>query len=353
MATTLSALVLAAVFGFQETQGSPDQSQLIKETHAREQKVIDSRASIKSGIVKIVVKRLVNKGEPGTGEFHKKKHIFFSGEKFRYDTWTMLPDGETVKTQAILTPDSLISDSLHSDHGRIGVFPDRLGGGLGMECLDPRTLGMSFELIDQSRLASLSALLLRTNIDQLTWSEGVEDGVRVSKVHWRASDSEIESEYWLALDQGMQIVHFWVGAPLPDGKVEEVLDCKLKRDDNGIWFPSRVTQKTIKAGKTHWHDVVIVESAELNVDVDPKVFTIPGLELAEGRVVNKNHEDFIWTNGELVSHNLAMAELQKQGRSGSFFRVWIVLVIGGLVLVTTGLIYHFTRRGTEVAAVKR
>ncbi len=108
------------------------------------------------------------------------------------------------------------------------------------------------------------------------------DGVLNHRIHILARhEPDVTCTMWLCPERE--------GLPsriVQKGPSEYRLDIVWKQWD-GTWFPERLEQMSINpAGEESKRMVVSVEFAEFNIDIDPQVFTLSGLEMPIGQLID-------------------------------------------------------------------
>ncbi len=256
-----------------------------------ERNALAARQELRSGRLKIHASRWsATDGDDRIVEF--EYDIVFDGERIRFDRRQSVlhAKGESVEMPP---PDKylglddrcmLYSDTL-STSGRITAVTIQETRGTAYRVpvfkgaqFDPRLLGV---------MPSHSAVLYGLPIEEfLGRADRVKSVVREEKVNgervWRIDNTYrpgIKARMWIAPRQSFGLVR--AEAELL-GRTHSI-QCKLRQDAaSGLWFPESVVYQERLKNKVIMEEVLTVEEAEFNVDIDADVFTMAAMDMPSG-----------------------------------------------------------------------
>jgi len=309
-------LVLSLTLAFSEGRlvgGEPVQAKA--EILATEAGIVQARKDLHSGRVVIRLHYNVFPRSPAATRVDRRYKVSFKGDKWRADVERVdLSKGTSVPlSKTVWTNDHFIRD--FGNDQAMQLFGGKTKPTGAFEIPDPRRLGLVawfFETINQH---GFDAYLLRPNREDLRSEPGVDEGGRpIEKVTYSVGRGEHKPafEYWLtASDQGRQPIYMAVKSGEGDRSYEQSIRTKLKSyPQPGIWYPSEVTFRIISGGKLQTEEVATVEEAAFNQELPDSVFSIEGLGLAIGRVINSDGHFLIWDGRSLVPEGPFAARAQ-------------------------------------------
>jgi hypothetical protein len=167
---------------------------------------------------------------------------------------------------------------------------------------DARLLGLvawSFTTINSG---GYEAHFLRADREQFEIQSGSDNGEPVWKVRYRITGRQDPTftEYWLASDKGGLPVSIEVWTGENDKRSGESLKAKLGQyAPKGIWFPKEVVFRKFHGAKVRIEEIATVEEAQFDKAIPDGTFTLSGLGLPKGRVVDVDGRLMIWTGERL------------------------------------------------------
>jgi hypothetical protein len=278
----------------------------------------------------------------------KRFVTYFEGEKIRCDREVSGHRGQMVFSQ---------DTYIRADEGDryVAVFGPNTrpkdSGGLP----DPRRLGIVPWFYDSINIFGYEEALQNPNRDQFKIEVGTEGGETVWKVSFRLKRGVYtgSTEYWLSEAKGGLPVYLAIR--FEEGKGDfsaRSVATKWKQyGSSKVWFPSQaVFRLTYKDGIAA-EEIVTVEEAVLEDRLPAETFTLAGLGLPKGRLVDVDGKVMVWDGNRLVKQEASEALPFAQGGEDSsrtfsprLFLFWasIFLALAAAVLMW----YRSIRRRT-------
>lgn len=269
----------------------------IEELNRLEKQVIEARRSISSGRVVLEVRSTVMQGVPQLVGPAKRYTLLFEGDRSRADlVW---PDDADASRSVVLTPDTFIRAP--KARKPVMVFGPKSKPSRTIEIPDPRLLGFVNWSFDPINALGYEDTLLRKDRHDIRIEQDVVEEMPVTKVSYRLAPRRAPTfgEYWLSTKQGNLPIYIaaWVER---DGQREgeQSLRCELHnygKNEQAVWYPKQTVFRQTKDGEVVEEQVVTVEEAEFLQDIDDKEFTLAGLGLEQGRVVDYDGRRMYWS----------------------------------------------------------
>ncbi|HKI35552.1 MAG TPA: hypothetical protein VKA46_27090 [Gemmataceae bacterium] len=157
-------------------------------------------------------------------------------------------------------------------------------------------------------------------------------------------------EYWVAPSQGYNVVRAVTEATVTGKRLRGVLEVELAQDKkSGLWFPQRCVHEQSLEGKPGVATVVVnVTEASLNEPVDDEVFSLAGMNirpgtLIEGELPNGKSEVWEWTGEKVAGHVNPPVGVIPPASSRHAGRSWLLIPAGVLALLATLALVFFIR----------
>lgn len=154
-------------------------------------------------------------------------------------------------------------------------------------------------------------------------------------------------EYWAAPSKGYALLRIGLTNTKPGRSDRGVVENDLRQfERGGIWFPGTSTYTHTRGGTELTKAVVRVESAEFNAPIDDTAFTLAGMGLRKGLIVDYKQpagksELFQWTGQELEKYKQPAFILPKPP---SDRRWWLYGLAGVLTALALGALFLYWRR---------
>lgn len=279
-----SCLILLAVAGqLIETERQPT---------ALELAAIESREAIASGHVVFSVV-----SDRNGDLWHDRVETWFDGDEIRTDhTYDDVGRGPPRDPQGIGNPICVYRSVSNyavfhpSDLDHVARFgdADEMPEAHAMHLVDPRNYGMSTTLTAWPLIADPTRRLVGRPIGN-TVEEATEEieGVSHQRIRIQVrTNPEVFCTMWLCPD--------FDGLPMRivvSGRTEERLETEWTRWGE-VWFPKRLELVGVgRDGEVDSRKVIVVENAEFNIDIDREIFTLAGLEMPVGQVIETRFAD--------------------------------------------------------------
>jgi hypothetical protein len=293
MILSVSALIQLAGLGA-VTHGSGVPS--LDEIMQREKHLIESRKGIRSGRVTVstcLTKFVTNPSQENV----KTRYVtYFQGDNIRSDHEV----GKS-RSQVVFTPDTHIR--VLSNARMVQFFGSKTRPKDSRTVPDPRRLGIVVWVYDTISGHDYDQVFLNPNRDQFKIEAGADAGEPVWKVSFRLSAKGLPPkfafvEYHFSESKGGLPVY--VGIRAGEGEKQSLasITVKLKQYGPGrVWFPSEVAFRRVRTGNQVTEEqIVTVEEAAFE-EVPEKTFTLAGLGLPKGQLVDMDGMLLKW-NGE-------------------------------------------------------
>ena len=261
-----------------------------------EKRMIEARKAIPSGRV-VVTNRLTKFRDPSQVNVPKRREIYFDGDNIRCDK-----EGAKLRSQTVLTRDTTIRG--FSDEGAVSVFGPKTRSGSRRGVPDPRRLGIVVWVFDTISGHGYEDLFLNPNRDQFKVEAGTDAGKPIWKVSFRIAlgKKAMFTEYWLSKNQGGLPVYIGIRAGEGESQSLKSIRVKLKEyGSDGVWFPSQVIFRRVRAEQVVTEELVTVEDAVFE-DIAAETFTLAGLGLPKGKTINIDGKLATWDGQRVVDH---------------------------------------------------
>jgi hypothetical protein len=282
---------------------------------ATEAGIVQSRKDLHSGRVVVRLHHNALPRSPGATRVDRRYTVSFKGDKWRADVERVdLSKGASVPLSKIVwTNDHFIRD--FGNDQAIQLFGSKTRATAPDEIPDPRRLGLVAWVFETVNQHGFDAYFLRPDRHDLRREPGVDEGGQpIEKVTYSIGRGQHKPvcEYWLTSSgEGRQPIYIDVKSGEGDRAYEQSIRTKLKLyPQPGIWYPSEVTFRILNGGKLQTEEVATVEDAAFNQELPDSVFSIEGLGLAIGRVINSDGHFFIWDGRSLVPEGPFAARAQ-------------------------------------------
>ena len=155
--------------------------------------------------------------------------------------------------------------------------------------------------------------------------------------------------YWIAPDQHYSVIRAEREGVHPKGsRIGDSIQCKLKQyEAGGVWFPETVVYQRRVDGELRMEEVTTVKEAEFNIDLNPNVFTLAGMDVPAGTSVleTPSHSDGtrMWDGSKLVPKGGGPLEPPEPPSSARWLAISVSLAVAAAVL----FVVYWRRRGAE------
>ncbi len=320
------------------------------EIRAIEQRALDHRARIKSGI--FAIDWQYTNLSKGVSESPVKRsvRIWVDGDSIRGDFARVYPQDSSLAGKTYRETISVhhgvlrhYSDEELTGGGRIATEILPLGGSHARTYTvpDPRLLGtnpVAFLNLVYSSLHQWIGKAASAPDAKVT----VEDfsGEQAHRISFTLPD-DVSASLWY-YDKKLSAACIDV----KQFDIRERADSRLGMIAGYGWFPSKVTYRRWEGGNLINEDVADVNVIQINEPIDSSVFDFPGMDLPLGTLVsdrtNKSNKQFVLTATglrEWKDDGLERGLLQPTKRS----KTTILLIINGLIFLGLALYYIFRR----------
>jgi len=320
-----------------------------------EEKALAARRAIVSGELRIKAERW--KMQPQRRKaYDEELTVFFDRDKVRLERQQFLPpvgnaaDGTAEKTVyvaddkefmfysnvlASLDPRIAAKTALDKTVGKeflaegrpVMASKGRLDqmGGHAHRVFDPRTIGMLPMTLGALPLSRLDLLLTRPDRKSTSTREDSIGGEPVQRVEYERKDG-CWLRAWISPAKNYSVLRMEIADKREDGQWLTSIECRPKaHDDGAVWFPESVTARKHRNGELMEEEIATIRSAAFNQPVDPTLFTLEGLGMPPGRMIQdlSNRSTGTW-DGEkvvpLMAPPPAPVDLESESR-----RTWLLL----------------------------
>jgi hypothetical protein len=266
----------------------------------KEKQFIDSRKAIRTG--RVVVSNRVTKfdRDPSQENVEKRYSTYFQGNKIRADS-----EIGNHREQLVFTPDTRIR--AFSDMGTVNVFDPNSRSKDSLVLPDPRRLGIVVWFYATMNSEGYEGIFLNPNRSHFR----VEAGTDGDEPIWKVSFQVLQKnrlqfvEYWLSDRMGG--LPLFVAVRTGKGEMQSFKSIRSKLKDYGsnhVWFPSEVIVRLGVGERTTMEEVITVEDAVFGEDIPGKMFTVAGLGLPEGKLVDIDGKLMTWDGERLVRDSI-------------------------------------------------
>jgi hypothetical protein len=144
---------------------------------------------------------------------------------------------------------------------------------------------------------------------------------------------------WIAPGLGYNVTRLAIAGIAPQDGVpwKTILESKIAQwGSKKVWYPSSYVFERARGGKIQEKEEVIVTRASLNEPIDPKVFTLAGLDLLEGIAISGSAvkqappgKENVWLKGQIRQLTVQGSPARPpapQAREPQRLRGWLVIV---------------------------
>jgi len=174
------------------------------------------------------------------------------------------------------------------------------------EMTDPRVLGLTAEIYGHLYLSSLDDVLSRIKSEETTSAEETpteKEPRRLICLRARPR-ANVSCSIWIAPEQGNSIVRYESHVEGEKGFVS-TMEADVENAGEKIWFPKSITVRRTRGNEVLMVEQLKVIRCKFNHDVDPRLFTLAGLDLRAGTSVMENRRNFaadwVWDGEKLVA----------------------------------------------------
>jgi len=277
------------------------------------------------------------------------KHIFyFTSDDLRYDRTGRTANGVWGSTSRFISSKGVvIRDVLPRRDLTVTIDPQPpFRRDTETISYHPRDLGVSY--VDTSVLKRLGPKNLFASLAALDSS--VEEIVYRDQQVYKLSFEDGKNAtvtFWVSPDQGYNPLR--IECRFRGDEMLQATDVVLKQyPPSGIWYPERTTSITLHNSAELSRQVVTVKHASFDIEIDPKLFTLAGLELTPGRPISdRTTENFgsqTWDGEKLVSDDPAR-KIDLADNSASTTKHSLLLILNAALCVALAafLIYRRLR----------
>jgi hypothetical protein len=304
-----------------------------------EKRLIESRKAILSGRVSVDSRLVRFAQDPSQVDLVKKFVAYFHDGKARLDM-----EAGDHREQTVFTRDTLIRSM--GNARTIEVFGPETRPKDAQGLPDPRRLGLVVWFYESINQLGYEEALLYPNRDHFAVEAGIEDEKPVTKVSFRGSGSDPlrSGQYWRSESQGGFPV--FISLRFGEGEKETVRSVTTKLKQWGkkqIWFPSEVVFRLTIGNKVMAEEVDTVTDATFDEDIPEGTFSLAGLDLPKGRLVDVDGKIMTWAGDRLVARP---SQLDRQEDINRPSRQQLSLLAGSLLfaLVAVLLMRRYAKR---------
>jgi len=254
------------------------------EVFALERHIIETRKSIRSGHFVIETRYPAYHGMAEVERRATTYVIDLEDEKIRCN-YDAVSEFQRMSHQIISTTDTLIRNSEASDNCQVFTFAPREHFS-ELDVQDPRKIGLSVAVFDSIGGSEFEAILGNASKKITNVAEGVEESEPVWKVYFEYPNGD-HGEYWLAKNKDNLPIYVERNVRRDEIQYKNTIRTTLRKWPNDdVWFPSENITQGTKSDKLEYEEILTVKEAVLNGDIPDYTFTLEGLGLPNGRVVD-------------------------------------------------------------------
>ena len=341
-----SPWALAAAVGVSPTMTWADDTEpaaqgvpTLEELLAIEEEIIASRKRLSSGQVFV---------RADSYHFGKGEWSLFSKVHWDENRWRTEVGGARTRRIVTWSPERGIAVSPGDKHPKVIVYTpshdDRPRPPLG----NPRLLGLVawwFESIDESKLNWHFLNPTRRNFEI---TEVMHEDKRVLRVTYDLDGVEngvkVDEEYWLSPDAGSMPVYIVSSEQDSGSQSKFELWTHWRRisthNEEDVWFPERVEFQRTRDGVVVSTQTLHVESASFLAPLDDDLFSLAGLDLPDGTIVDMDGQARMWSGGRLLP---GVEDVFPRRERRLRTQVMLVVSAVALALVAAGLLWKSWR----------
>jgi len=294
-----------------------------------EEKAVAARGAIVSGEVRMKAERWDMQPQRRK-VYDEELTVFFDRDKVRLERQQFLPavgmaaDGTAEKTVYVATDkdfmfySSVVARLDARIAAKTGLDNTALKGSLGEarpvmatkgrrdqiaahgnRVFDPRTIGMVPMTLSGLPFARIDLILTRPDRKGTSTRAESIGGEPVQRVEYERKDG-CWIRAWISPAKNYSVLGMEVAGQSKD---VESIECRPKAHNNGaVWFPESVTARRHRNGELIVEEIATIRSAAFNQPVDPALFTVEGLGMPPGHMINdlSNASTGTWDGEKVV-----------------------------------------------------
>ena len=282
-----------------------------------EKAAVASRKAIKSGHFVISVSYNAFFRDPNYTKTKWRYELFVNGQDERTDLKLYASSKLRTDSVCVFTRNLFIRADL-SDDSLVQCYGPMTRPAATLETIDPRLLGFVPRNVATMKQSGLEECVLRKDRSLLSAKRIQHEGETFIEVSYEIGKGaqSLFGAYRLAVDKGYQPVYVATWSGEGAQKTFHWSESTLKyHENNDLWFPSRVVYRSKIGDRLVTEEVATVELAEINKKIDEQVFTLAGLGLKPGRLVDRDGKRMWWTGGGLRPKKCTEDKYHPEGES--------------------------------------
>jgi hypothetical protein len=332
----LVGLVITAARGEHRTMA--DDTPTVDQLLEIEKRVLETRRAITCGQVCVSLRHRIFEADPSVLNHTCKYTLYFDGDRLRCDWRTIRPDGDSL-LQTVSTKDVFIRAL--SDEKPVQFFGPLTKREHLDEFPDPLRLGLVVWNFHTLRKHGFERHFLAPDRYDFIITSAESAGETILKVVFHRNNRQgnrVRTEYWLAPQQGHLPIYIEVQG---DGVTMSIKCALAKYENGGIWYPREVVYRYARGDKTVEEEVVSVESAVFGECPDKDLFTLAGLGLAKGRIIDHDGRLMTWTGERMIPQVLeSIASTPQRENPPAWQGNWFLMVSAiVLAVIATGALW--------------
>jgi hypothetical protein len=172
----------------------------------------------------------------------------------------------------------------------------------GHRVFDPRTIGMIPTWLSGLQAAPIDLVLTRPDRKSTSTRAESIGGEPVQRVEYERKDG-CWVRAWISPAKNYSVLRMEIAARRKDGEWVTSIECRPKAHNNGaVWFPESVTARKHRNGELMSEEIATIRSAAFNQAVDPALFTVEGLGMPPGHMIQdlSNASTGTWDGEKVV-----------------------------------------------------
>ncbi len=282
-----------------------------------EKAAVASRKAIRSGHFVVVVSYNAFIQDPDYTKTRWRYELFVNGQNERTDLKLYASSKLGTNSRCVSSKDLFIRATL-SDDSLVECYGRMARPAATLETIDPRLLGFVPRNVATMKQSGLEECVLRKDRSLLSAKRIQHEGETFIEVSYKIGKGaqSLFGAYRLAIDKGYQPVYVATWSGEGAHKTFHSAESTLKyHESNDLWFPSEVVYRSEIGGKLATEEVAAVEHAEINKKIYEQVFTLIGLGLKPGRLVDRDGQLMWWTGGGLRPKKCTEDKYHPEGES--------------------------------------
>ncbi len=344
----------AAVFALLAAQPVP-----VPPVEELEARILNARKRVIRGELVIDARDVGGRAKPTPKEFH----VWFDGDKFRHDCRLQSQEGGPLRRIRCRNCPTA------GQHIRYNDEPAKTGGVNAVqvtrmkdpnhawfEVLDPRGLGLVPSYVDALAGRRMDYLLGRPDRKNLSVSLQTWKGQDCYRIDFELRP-KVMAQVWMVPAWGDNVVRVQLSGVTKAGtSLVDTVDTEVARAGvDGVWFPKVCTYTRMMGGELEARQVAKIEAISLNRPIDPRVFTLSGMDLPAPIPVLSDNPDprkpvVAWDGKRLVdasryisagrSHPSVIVRPDPAGP----YRVWLWVASGVAAAVAVLAVWRLRRQ---------